>query len=172
VAEATGLPGFHCNFVAAKTLRKTNAGSRRSFKDKATKLTTSSDNFKFSATTAEFGMLLRDSEFESQPSYENVLELSQECKRAGHGRIQNRVCEACQESFAACSKLINNISHLRIHHLNNDLDVIMSTRRTVFHFCNKSSCEESATPPDSSRQIRLAEGTHSVLRFQNNVLAK
>jgi len=49
-------------------------------KDQSTKLTKSSDNFKFSAAAAEFGMLLRDSEFKSKASYENVIELANTAK--------------------------------------------------------------------------------------------
>ena len=49
-------------------------------KDKATDLANSSDNFKFSAAVAEFGMLLRDSEFKSEASYDNVLKLANEAK--------------------------------------------------------------------------------------------
>jgi len=49
-------------------------------KDKATEITKSSDNFKFSAAIAEFGMLLRDSEFKSQASFENALKLANEAK--------------------------------------------------------------------------------------------
>ncbi len=52
----------------------------RIIKDKDTKLAESSDNFKFSSAVAEFGMLLRDSEFKSQASYENVLKLATEAK--------------------------------------------------------------------------------------------
>jgi Ca-activated chloride channel homolog len=35
-----------------------------------------SDNFRFAASVAEFGMLLRHSEFKSAASYENVLQLA------------------------------------------------------------------------------------------------
>lgn len=49
-------------------------------KDKATKLAKSSNNFKFSAAVAEFGMLLRDSEFKGQASYEHALKLAKEGK--------------------------------------------------------------------------------------------
>ncbi|MCH7753874.1 VWA domain-containing protein [candidate division KSB1 bacterium] len=49
-------------------------------KDKATKLAKSSDNFRFASAVAEFGMLLRDSEFKGQASYENVLSLANSAK--------------------------------------------------------------------------------------------
>ena len=49
-------------------------------KDKTAKLAESSDNFKFASAVAEFGMLLRDSEFKSQASYENVLSLANSAK--------------------------------------------------------------------------------------------
>jgi len=49
-------------------------------KDKAIDLANSSDNFKFSAAVAEFGMLLRDSEFKSEASYDSVLKLAKSSK--------------------------------------------------------------------------------------------
>ncbi|MCH8955629.1 VWA domain-containing protein [candidate division KSB1 bacterium] len=49
-------------------------------KDKTVKLAESSDNFKFASAVAEFGMLLRDSEFKGQASYENVLSLANSAK--------------------------------------------------------------------------------------------
>ncbi len=48
--------------------------------DKVTELVKSSDNFRFSAAVAEFGMLLRDSEFKSRASYDNVLKLATAAK--------------------------------------------------------------------------------------------
>ena len=44
--------------------------------DKNIAIAKASENFKFSAAIAEFGMLLRDSEFKGQSSYEDVLELA------------------------------------------------------------------------------------------------
>ena len=49
-------------------------------KDKAANLAESSHNFKFASAVAEFGMLLRDSEFKSQASYDNVLGLANSAK--------------------------------------------------------------------------------------------
>jgi len=40
----------------------------------------SSDNFKFSAAVAEFGMLLLDSQFKGDATYGQVLELAKESK--------------------------------------------------------------------------------------------
>jgi len=48
--------------------------------DKAVKLAESSNNFKFASAVAEFGMMLRDSEFKGEASYENVLELAKNAK--------------------------------------------------------------------------------------------
>lgn len=45
-------------------------------KDSNVKLEKSSENFRFSAAVAEFGMLLRESEFKKDSSYEQVLELA------------------------------------------------------------------------------------------------
>ena len=40
----------------------------------------SSNNFRFSAAVAEFGMLLRDSQFKKDSSYDQVLELAKASK--------------------------------------------------------------------------------------------
>ena len=49
-------------------------------KDSDIALARASDNFKFSAAVAAFGMLLRDSEFKGDTSYEGVLALARESK--------------------------------------------------------------------------------------------
>ncbi len=49
-------------------------------KDKSTALEKTSDNFRFSAAVAEFGMLLRDSEFKGNATYEQVLSLAKGAK--------------------------------------------------------------------------------------------
>ena len=48
--------------------------------DKNVVLARTSDNFKFSASVAAFGMLLRDSEFKGDASYESVMELAHDGK--------------------------------------------------------------------------------------------
>ena len=48
--------------------------------DNDLELEQTSDNFRWSAAVAEFGMLLRDSEYKSKASYENVLLLAEEAK--------------------------------------------------------------------------------------------
>jgi len=49
-------------------------------KDKQVSLTKTSDNFRFAASVAQFGMLLRNSEFKSNASYENVIDLAQKAR--------------------------------------------------------------------------------------------
>ncbi len=49
-------------------------------KDKDVSLAKTSDNFKFSAAVAAFGMLLRDSEFKGDTTYKNVLNLARNGK--------------------------------------------------------------------------------------------
>jgi len=49
-------------------------------KDTRTGLERLSANFRFAASVAQFGMLLRDSEFKSGASYDNVLELARKAK--------------------------------------------------------------------------------------------
>ena len=51
-------------------------------KDKEVKLSNSSDNFRFSAAVAEFGMLLRDSKFKGNTTYDSVTELAKNAKGA------------------------------------------------------------------------------------------
>jgi Ca-activated chloride channel family protein len=46
--------------------------------DKATLLSKTSVDFRFAAAVAEFGLLLRDSEFKQSSSYENVRQLAGE----------------------------------------------------------------------------------------------
>ena len=45
-------------------------------KDRVVSLSSSSDNFRFSAAVAEFGMLLRESEFKAESSYSQAIELA------------------------------------------------------------------------------------------------
>jgi Ca-activated chloride channel family protein len=49
-------------------------------KDNQVAIAKTSDNFRFAASVAEFGMLLRDSEFKSAASYMDVLNLSRNAK--------------------------------------------------------------------------------------------
>lgn len=51
-----------------------------SLKDKITPLNKASDNFKFSAAVASFGMILRNSEFKGNSSHEMILELAKVSK--------------------------------------------------------------------------------------------
>jgi len=48
--------------------------------DKAVPLKASSDNFKFSAAVAEFGLLLRNSKYKAQSSYNQVIQLAKKSK--------------------------------------------------------------------------------------------
>jgi Ca-activated chloride channel family protein len=49
---------------------------------KLTDIGKASENFRFSAAVAEFGLLLRDSEFKAQSAYEHLLELAQGARGA------------------------------------------------------------------------------------------
>jgi Ca-activated chloride channel family protein len=51
-------------------------------RDRVLLIDETSDNFKFSAAVAEFGMLLRDSEYQGNSSFEQVLQLANESKGA------------------------------------------------------------------------------------------
>ena len=52
----------------------------RHLKDKSTPLSKSSDNFRFSAAVAEFGLLLRNSKHKSKASYQQVIDLAKNSK--------------------------------------------------------------------------------------------
>ena len=45
-------------------------------KDEEVELTESSDNFRFSAAVAGFGLLLRDSEYKGTVTYDKIIELA------------------------------------------------------------------------------------------------
>ena len=49
-------------------------------KDKSTSLSKTSDNFRFSAAVAEFGLLLRNSKHKKSASFQKVLELAKNSK--------------------------------------------------------------------------------------------
>ena len=49
-------------------------------KDKQISIAKTSDNFRFAASVAQFGMLLRNSEFKSASSFDNVLSLARKAK--------------------------------------------------------------------------------------------
>ena len=49
-------------------------------KDRDVKLTNSSDNFRFSAAVAEFGMVLRSSKFKGTSTFESAIELAKNSK--------------------------------------------------------------------------------------------
>lgn len=51
-------------------------------KDRQTALAATSDNFRFAASVAEFGMLLRNSEFKSTASFDHVIKMARKAK--GH----------------------------------------------------------------------------------------
>ncbi|PCI98022.1 MAG: hypothetical protein COB15_06730 [Flavobacteriales bacterium] len=58
----------------------------RHLKDKSTPLSKSSDNFRFSAAVAEFGLLLRTSKHKSKASYQQVINLAKNSKgKDDHG---------------------------------------------------------------------------------------
>ena len=54
-------------------------------KDKTMKLANSSENFRFSAAVAEFGMVLRNSKFKGTSTYDQAMELAKNSKGADEG---------------------------------------------------------------------------------------
>jgi Ca-activated chloride channel homolog len=71
--------------LTVKFRYKTPQGSEsqlieHSLLDKSTKLEQTSDNFRFAAAVAGFGMLLRDSKFKGNLNYEKVAELAQNAR--------------------------------------------------------------------------------------------
>ncbi|GAB4474722.1 MAG: VWA domain-containing protein [Thermoflexibacter sp.] len=68
-------------------------------KDKSKKLEETSDNFRFSASVAEFGLLLRDSEFKGNANYDQVISLAKGAKgndSEGYRAEFIRLVENCQ----------------------------------------------------------------------------
>ena len=63
--------------------------------DSHLKLANTSDNFRFSASVAEFGLLLRDSEYKQQSSFSQVVSLAKGAKGKDDKWIQFRICTAC-----------------------------------------------------------------------------
>lgn len=53
-------------------------------KDQQMALSKTSDNFRFSASVASFGMLLRDSEFKGQANFQQVVAMAREAKGTDH----------------------------------------------------------------------------------------
>jgi len=49
-------------------------------KDKQIAITKTSDNFRFAASVAEFGMLLRNSEFKAAASFDNIIKMAKKAK--------------------------------------------------------------------------------------------
>lgn len=68
-------------------------------KDKSKKLEETSDNFRFSASVAEFGLLLRDSEFKGNANYNQIISLAKGAKgndSEGYRVEFIRLVESCQ----------------------------------------------------------------------------
>ncbi|MBL7749703.1 MAG: von Willebrand factor type A domain-containing protein [Chitinophagaceae bacterium] len=68
-------------------------------KDKQIAIAKTSDNFRFATSVAEFGMLLRNSEFKSNASFENVLTLARKAKANDEGGYRSefiRLVESAQ----------------------------------------------------------------------------
>jgi Ca-activated chloride channel family protein len=75
--------------------------------DQGSAIVKASETFKFSAAVAEFGMLLRDSEFKGQSSYEDVLELAKQGKGPdsfGYRTEFIKLVEMCQLLDTVSSK--------------------------------------------------------------------
>ncbi len=67
--------------------------------DKSKKLEETSNNFRFSAAVAEFGLLLRDSEFKGKANYNQVVSLAKESRgedSEGYRAEFVRLVESCQ----------------------------------------------------------------------------
>ena len=67
--------------------------------DNQIKLSNTSDNFRFSASVAELGMLLRDSEFKAKSTYGSVLNLAYGAKGddiEGYRTEFIQLAEACK----------------------------------------------------------------------------
>lgn len=76
-------------------------------KDKSTPFNSTSDNFRFSAAVAEFGMLLRDSEFKQSASYDHTLALALGSKGKDPHGYRSEFIDLIR-SMAAISKSTTN----------------------------------------------------------------
>jgi Ca-activated chloride channel family protein len=86
-------------FRYKKTSEDTSKLITHVLKDKSKKLEETSDNFRFSASVAEFGLLLRDSEFKGNANYNQVISLAKGAKgndSEGYRAEFIRLVESCQ----------------------------------------------------------------------------
>ena len=72
--------------------------------DRATKLENASNNFKFAAAVAELGMLLRDSQFKGNASFEQVLQLANQSKGTDLDGYRGEFIELVEKSKTLAKK--------------------------------------------------------------------
>ena len=70
-----------------------------------------SDNFRFAASVAEFGMLLRNSEFKSASTYANVLGLAQNAKGADEEGYRNEFIKLVEGARSLSNSAAMNTGH-------------------------------------------------------------
>lgn len=79
----------------------------RHLKDKSVPLAKSSDNFRYSAAVAEFGLLLRNSKHKAQASYEQVIKLAKNSKGADKNGYRAEFIRLVEMSEMQASALLD-----------------------------------------------------------------
>jgi len=72
--------------------------------DKETALVNTSDNFRFSAAVAEFGLLLRSSEYKQQASYNQVISLAKAAKGSDENGYRSEFIQLVQTATSLAGK--------------------------------------------------------------------
>lgn len=75
--------------------------------DAADDIASASDDFRFSAAVAQFGMLLRSSEYKGNSSYENLIELATAARGSDPGGLRAEfisLAQRCRDLAAAAAK--------------------------------------------------------------------
>jgi Ca-activated chloride channel homolog len=85
VISSRATPNLNAELLTVKARYKQSDGETSVMfdlpvKGKVTPINKTSDDFRFAAAVAEFGLLLRDSEFKSRASYDNVIKLALSAK--------------------------------------------------------------------------------------------
>ncbi|MEM6698765.1 MAG: YfbK domain-containing protein, partial [Bacteroidota bacterium] len=75
-------------------------------KDSNNALANTSNNFRFSIAVAEFGMLLRDSEFKGTANYEEAIELAKKSKGLDRKGYRSEMIELIERAKALSSKAV------------------------------------------------------------------
>jgi len=107
---------FNNEIMTIKFRYKTPAGSvskliEHSMYDTPFAFSSTSDNFRFAAAVAEFGMLLRNSEFKSASTYANVLALAQKAMGTDKEGYRNEFIRLVEGARSLTNSAAMNTAH-------------------------------------------------------------